>query len=137
MTTEHIALIGLGAMGRSVALHLANKREADSEKVVALDADPARLEGLVAPGLVATTDRERIAGAEVLFLCLPDGDVVETVLFGADGVAARLADGAIVVDLSTPRTARRWRSAGHWRHREKSSSMRRSPARPRERRPAR
>lgn len=101
MPAEHIALVGLGAMGRSIALHLANKRGSESEKVVALDADPASLEGLVAPGLVATMERRMIAGAEVLFLCLPDGDVVEAVLFGADGVAASLADGAIVVDLST------------------------------------
>ncbi len=101
MTLEHLAFIGLGAMGRSMVLHLANKGDAASQKIVAFDADPARLEGLVAPGLVATSDRGKIAGAELLFLCLPDGDVVETVLFGADGVAATLADGAIVVDLST------------------------------------
>ncbi len=98
---KHIAFIGLGAMGRSMVLHLANKGEADSQKIVAFDADPARLDGLVAPGLVATPDRSKIAGAEVLFLCLPDGDVVESVLFGADGVADALADGAVVVDLST------------------------------------
>jgi 3-hydroxyisobutyrate dehydrogenase-like beta-hydroxyacid dehydrogenase len=101
MATEHLAFIGLGDMGRWMALHLANKRESEAERVAAMDIDPARLEGLVAPGLVATTDPKKIAGAEALFLCLPDGDVVETALFGADGVAATLADGAVVVDLST------------------------------------
>lgn len=101
MTAKHIAFIGLGAMGRSMALLLAKKRASEAEKVVAFDVEAARLVGLEAPGLVATTDRNEIAGAEVLFLCLPDGDVVFDVLFGADGVAARLAEGAIVVDLST------------------------------------
>ena len=101
MATKHIAHIGLGDMGRSMALHLAKKRESESEEVVAFDLDPARIEGLDAPGLVATTDPRKMAGAEVLFLCLPDGNVVEAALFGADGVAAGLADGAIVVDLST------------------------------------
>ncbi|MGY3591862.1 3-hydroxyisobutyrate dehydrogenase-like beta-hydroxyacid dehydrogenase [Bradyrhizobium sp. USDA 4341] len=101
MTANHIAFIGLGAMGRSMALHLANKRESELQKIVALDADPARLEGLAESGLLATLDRKKIAGAEVLFLCLPDGYVVEKVLFGDEGVAAGLATGAVVVDHST------------------------------------
>jgi 3-hydroxyisobutyrate dehydrogenase-like beta-hydroxyacid dehydrogenase len=98
---KHMAFIGLGDMGRWMALHLANKRESDAERVVALDIDPARVEDLSAPGLVATTDTQKVAGAEILLLCLPDGDVVEDVLFGKNGVAASLADGAVVVDLST------------------------------------
>src|SRR5690349_15886838 len=98
---KHMAFIGLGDMGRWMALHLANKRESDAEKVVALDIDPARVKDLAAPGLVATTDTQKVAGTEILLLCLPDGDVVEDVLFGKNGVAASLADGAVVVDLST------------------------------------
>lgn len=97
---HHIAFLGLGAMGAPIARHLAGKREG-AETVTAVDADPARLAGLDAPGLVATADRSRIGGAQVLFLCLPDGAVVEAALFGAGGVAERLAPGAIVVDLST------------------------------------
>ena len=42
-----------------------------------------------------------MAGAEVLFLCLPNGDVVESVLLGPGRLAERLAPGAVVVDLST------------------------------------
>ncbi len=93
-----LAILGLGAMGAPIARHLAEK---GPETVVAVDADPARLAGLAGPRLAATTERGRIAGAEVLFLCLPDGSVVETALFGPDGVAERLAPGALVVDLST------------------------------------
>lgn len=99
--TAHIAVMGLGRMGHPIARHLAAKRDAPSQTITALDADPARLAGLDGPGLVATTDRGHMRGAQVLFLCLPDGDVVEAVLFGADGLAALLAPGAIVVDLST------------------------------------
>ncbi len=95
---SHIAVLGLGAMGAPIARHLASK---GPETVTAVDADPARLSGLDGLGLVATTDRGRMMGAEVLFLCLPDGAVVEAVLFGPDGVADRLAPGAVVVDLST------------------------------------
>ena len=95
---QHIAVLGLGAMGAPIARHLADKGD---ETVTACDADSARLTGLDGSRLVATTDRSRIAGADVLFLCLPDGAVVEAALFGPDGVADRLAPGAIVVDLST------------------------------------
>lgn len=99
--SAHIAIMGLGRMGRPIARNLAAKRGGDPRTVVALDADPARLAGLDGPGLVATTDTREMTGAEVLFLCLPDGDVVEAVLFGEGGLAARLAPGATVVDLST------------------------------------
>ncbi|MGC5780015.1 NAD(P)-dependent oxidoreductase [Methylobacterium sp. NFXW15] len=97
---HRIAFLGLGAMGAPIARHLAAKGEAPAT-VTAYDADPARLAGLDAPGLVATSDLSRIDGAQALFLCLPDGAVVEAVLFGRDGVADRLAPGAVVVDLST------------------------------------
>ena len=98
--SRRIALMGLGQMGRPIARHLAAKGEG-ADTVVAIDSDPARVAGLDGPGLIATTDREAAAGADVLILCLPDGDVVEAVLLGPDGLAARLAPGALVIDLST------------------------------------
>ena len=95
---SHIAFLGLGAMGAPIARHLAAK---GAERVTAVDADPARLAGLAGSRLEATADRGRMDGADLLFLCLPDGDVVEAALFGREGVAERLAPGALVVDLST------------------------------------
>lgn len=97
----HLAFVGLGRMGRPMVLNIARKADPGTEAITALDADPARLAGLDAPGLRAAVDPAAIGGAEVLFLCLPDGDAVEAVLLGADGLAARLAPGAVVVDLST------------------------------------
>lgn len=96
-----LAIVGLGAMGRPIARHLAARRDGATETIVAVDSDPARLAGLAAPGLAAATACDAVAGADVLFLCLPDGDAVERVLVGPGGVAARLAPGAVVVDLST------------------------------------
>lgn len=97
---HRLAVVGLGSMGRPIARHLAAGGDG-GDLVAAIDTDEGRLAGLTAPGLIATTDREAARGAETLFLCLPDGDVVEAALFGADGLAARLAPGATVVDLST------------------------------------
>ncbi|MCJ2121812.1 NAD(P)-dependent oxidoreductase [Methylobacterium sp. J-077] len=98
---KKLAILGLGAMGRPIARNLAAKRESGSETLVAVDADPARLAGLDGPGLIATADAAVLDAAEVLFLCLPNGDVVEAALFGPDRLVERLAPGAIVVDLST------------------------------------
>ncbi|WP_082643114.1 NAD(P)-dependent oxidoreductase [Methylobacterium sp. GXS13] len=98
---QKLAILGLGAMGLPIARNLAAKRLSEAETLVAVDADPARLAGLEGPGLVATADPAALDGAEVLFLCLPNGDVVEAALFGGDRLAERLAPGAIVVDLST------------------------------------
>ncbi|MCJ2068700.1 NAD(P)-dependent oxidoreductase [Methylobacterium sp. J-030] len=99
--TTRIALLGLGAMGHPIARNLAAKRASEAETLVAVDADPARLAGLAGPGLVATADPGQATGAEVLFLCLPNGDGVEAALLGADRLLKRLAPGAVVVDLST------------------------------------
>ena len=96
-----IALLGLGAMGHPIARNLAAKRASPDETIVAVDSDPGRLAGLDTPGLIAAADPSAIDGAAVLFLCLPNGDVVEAALFGPDRLAERLAPGAVVVDLST------------------------------------
>ncbi|KMO28216.1 2-hydroxymethylglutarate dehydrogenase [Methylobacterium aquaticum] len=92
--------MGLGQMGWPIARNLARKGTG-AETIVAIDADPARVASLSEPGITVTTDRDAVAGADVLVLCLPDGDVVEAVLFGPDGLVPRLAPGATVIDLST------------------------------------
>ncbi len=98
--SRRIAVMGLGQMGWPIVRNLARKGDGP-ETFLAIDADPARIAGLSEPGVTVTTDRDAVAGAEVLLLCLPDGDVVESVLFGPDGLVTRLAPGATVVDLST------------------------------------
>jgi 3-hydroxyisobutyrate dehydrogenase-like beta-hydroxyacid dehydrogenase len=97
----HISIIGLGKMGRPIALHLARKGDGARQKISAIDGHSAAIAGLSAPGLEATVDRGALRGAQILFLCLPDGDVVEDALFGDEGVSSLLAPDAIVVDLST------------------------------------
>lgn len=54
-------------------------------------------------GLGASIARQAsdLAGAELIFLSLPDGDVVRDVLFGAGGVASSLRPGTIIIDTST------------------------------------
>ncbi|MCJ2122372.1 NAD(P)-dependent oxidoreductase [Methylobacterium sp. J-077] len=52
-------------------------------------------------GARTTTRLSDVAEAHVIFLCLPDGDAVEAVLFGPDGQAERLRPDTVIVDTST------------------------------------
>ena len=83
--------VGLGQMGLPMARRLA--------QVVDLTAhDPARD---AADGLRLVPRARDLAPCDVLVTCLPNGDVVETVLFGPEGLAEALSPGAVVIDTST------------------------------------
>ncbi|MBN8938310.1 MAG: 2-hydroxy-3-oxopropionate reductase [Rhizobiales bacterium] len=93
-----IGFIGLGIMGRPMAEHLiagGHRLHASSHhKPVAPD--------LVEKGVVVhAAPREVAAASEVVFLMLPDTPQVEDVLFSPGGIAAGLAAGKIVVDMSS------------------------------------
>jgi 2-hydroxy-3-oxopropionate reductase len=90
-----IGFIGLGIMGAPMAQHLL---AAGHEMFVRTRSKvPAGLE----KATVCATNAEVARQADVTFLMLPDTPDVETVLFGKDGVAAGLAKGKTVVDMSS------------------------------------
>ena len=85
-------------MGRGMMANLVGNGVA----VVAFDIDGSARNLASGPGVrlaenVATVGRD----CKRIFLSLPDGDVVEDVLYGAGAMAASLTAGAIVVDTST------------------------------------
>jgi 3-hydroxyisobutyrate dehydrogenase-like beta-hydroxyacid dehydrogenase len=93
-----IGFIGLGQMGKPMALNMLKSGAALS--VHSVDTRPyAELER--AGARPVATAGELADGADVLFLCLPHGEAVREVLYGADGLAARLQPGQVVVDTST------------------------------------
>src|SRR4051794_3125667 len=92
---ERIAFLGLGIMGSRMARNL---RGAGFD-VVVWNRTRARADELGDP--VAATPREAAHGAAVVITMVVDAPDVEAVLFGDDGAAAGLADGALVVDMST------------------------------------
>jgi 2-hydroxy-3-oxopropionate reductase len=91
-----IAFIGLGIMGRPMAGHLktAGHEVTVVERASLTEADRAAF--AVAPTIEAATQ-----GAEVVITMVPDTPDVERVLFGAHGVAAGLAAGTLVIDMSS------------------------------------
>lgn len=103
---QPIGFIGLGLMGRPMALNL---RKKGFEVIVHNRSRPA-VEALVAAGAkTAGSPAEVARSAKVIMTMLPDGPDVEKVLEGDSGVFAAMPKGTVIVDSSTiaPATARR------------------------------
>lgn len=95
-----VGFIGLGSMGRGMVASLARK----GVELRVYDIDAGACAAAAAPGVRAAENLATVGRAcNRVVLSLPDGGVVERVLFGAGGLAAVLRPGAIVVDCSTTR----------------------------------
>ncbi|MGC8523672.1 MAG: 2-hydroxy-3-oxopropionate reductase [Acidibrevibacterium sp.] len=91
-----IGFIGLGIMGRPMALNL---KKAGHEILVP---ERATLTAEIRAAATVLADATAVArAAEVVILMLPDTPDVEQVLFGANGVADGLAAGKLVIDMSS------------------------------------
>jgi 2-hydroxy-3-oxopropionate reductase len=91
-----IGFIGLGIMGRPMALNL---KKAGHDLIV-----PERksLTAEVRAAAELVTDSKAVAAkAEVLILMVPDTPDVEAVLFGPSGAAEGLKRGTLVIDMSS------------------------------------
>jgi 3-hydroxyisobutyrate dehydrogenase len=101
-----VAFLGLGAIGRPIAAHLARRGPLtvwNRTETKALDF--AREHGARA----ARTPRDATAGAEVVITCLPTSREVEALLDGPDGLLEGLSRGALLIDCTSgdPGTSRR------------------------------
>jgi 2-hydroxy-3-oxopropionate reductase len=92
-----IGFIGIGIMGAPMAAHLL-----DAGHEVAVNDHNAIPQALLDKGAqVVSSAKEAAARGEVIIIMVPDTPDVETVLFGANGVAEGLSPGKIVVDMSS------------------------------------
>jgi 3-hydroxyisobutyrate dehydrogenase len=96
---ERLGFVGLGNMGAPMARHLAGA----GFQVVAADSNPAALERFC-----SAVQCERAGGladlgrsCRLVITMLPDGRAVQQVLLGDDGVAAGLAPGSVVLDMTS------------------------------------
>lgn len=93
-----IGFIGLGTMGKWMALNVIR----EGFPLTVFDARPEPLKELVMAGAAAGADPADVAKkSNQIYLSLPDTHVVESVLFGENGVVQGGSPGTIVVDLST------------------------------------
>ena len=92
-----IGFIGLGIMGRPMALNLI--KGGHTLSLHSRSGVPQDLTG--AGGRACQSAREVASQSEVVITMVPDTPDVEAVLFGADGVAQGLSAGKTVVDMSS------------------------------------
>ena len=91
-----IGFIGLGIMGRPMALNL---KQAGHDLIV-----PERkslTDDIRSAAKVVSDAKSVAAEAEVVILMVPDTPDVATVLFGENGAAAGLKKGALLIDMSS------------------------------------
>lgn len=89
-----IAFIGLGTMGKYMALNLIKS----GELIVVSDVVEKAFAEFTEKGVVATTAAAETAKADVIFLSLPNTEIVQNVI---GGLLPQLHEGQIIVDLST------------------------------------
>lgn len=105
--SDAVGFIGLGAMGKPMALNLRKHEVA----VVAHNRSQAAERILLEAGAgIATTPAAVAAACHVVVLMLPDAPDVSAVLEGESGVISALQPGTVVVDSSTiaPAAAKRF-----------------------------
>ncbi len=96
--TDRIGFIGLGIMGRPMALNL---KRAGFDLVV----HARRVESMrplaEAGALTSPSPAELARRTDVIFIMVSDTPDVEAVILGADGIIEGVREGAVVVDMST------------------------------------
>ncbi len=106
MTT--LGVIGLGTMGGAMARHALeagfNLRIHDQARILE---EPLAALGATRTGSPADAASE----ADLVLTCVPDSPDLEAVISGAEGVAATIREGAVVVDCSTVSPAAERRAA--------------------------
>lgn len=98
MSQTRIGIVGVGVMGSAIAGrfletgHSVTLRDRDAEKTAPLAARGAS----VAEGAKALMD-----ACDVVILSLNTAEIVEAVVFGADGLAAHAREGVLLIDMSS------------------------------------
>lgn len=103
---ERIGFIGLGIMGKPMALRLLKA----GYPLTVVERTSAGTQELIAAGAqVRPTPKAVAAASDVIITMLPDSPQVEEVLLGPDGVLAGIYPGGLIIDMSTilPVTAKR------------------------------
>ena len=92
-----IGFIGIGIMGAPMAGHLLDA----GHEVAVNDINPIPRELLDKGAQAVSSAKDAAEMGEVIIVMVPDTPDVETVLFGANGVADGLSAGKVVIDMSS------------------------------------
>ncbi|CUH42371.1 NAD(P)-dependent oxidoreductase [Ruegeria atlantica] len=98
MTKPVIGFIGLGLMGGNMAECLQN----NGFDLVVMGRNKEAVAATVNRGAVeVTTPRELAENSDIVMLCVTTSDVVESLIYGDDGILAGIKDSAVVIDFGT------------------------------------
>ena len=92
-----IGFSGLGQMGKPMALNMSKC----GQPLIVNDLSDKFFPEFKEKGIGTTQDIRDLADCDIIFLCLPNTEVVKSVLFGQKGLFDLLKAGQIVCDLST------------------------------------
>lgn len=93
-----LGFIGLGKMGENMALNMAKKNHGE---VIVYDICDSVYHEFTEIGAETANDIKQIAESDIIFLSLPNTEIVKGTLIGANGLINYLSSNKIVVDLST------------------------------------
>lgn len=91
-----LGFIGLGIMGKPMANLLK-----DGCNLLVYDINKSAVDELISCGAKYASVLEMGQECDIVFTILPNGTIVQDILFGMDGLAKTLKEGSIVVDMSS------------------------------------
>lgn len=93
-----IGFIGLGIMGHPMAGHL---QKGGHDLFVVKRSKPTAADLMDGGAVECANGQEVTQKSDIIIIMVPDTPDVENVLFGENGVAAGMADGKLVIDMSS------------------------------------
>ena len=99
MNKPVIGFIGLGLMGGNMVENLQNK----GYPLIVMDLDEEAVARVIARGNATGTRsaKELAAASDIVMLCLTTSAVVESIVYGEDGILAGIREGTVLVDFGT------------------------------------
>ena len=94
-----IGFIGLGLMGGNMVENLQNR----GFELVVMGRKQDVLDAVLARGnaRVAASPKELAQACDIIMLCVTTSEVVESLVYGEDGILAGIKDGAVLIDFGT------------------------------------
>src|SRR5690625_1133093 len=98
---KKVSFIGLGVMGKGMALNLAKGESKKEFKFIACDVNSKTLEEFQDNGFRTTTNILDTTDSDYIFLCLPDLESLKEIVLGPKGLLKYMTEGQTIVDFST------------------------------------
>ncbi len=96
-----VGFIGLGIMGRPMAENLLKAKDNPSSELLVSDLNQDAVNALVKDGARSASYAEIGNECEIIITMVPNGKIVQDILFSTDGVASKIKKGSLVCDMSS------------------------------------